>query len=202
MVRLGVSVLGLLLALAPAEAPVARPTTGVTRFEHARCKLSLTLPAGWTAVEVKPPFDATDCAFGLRPSNWLARRRREHCHTGEHAIYLSVYPGRLEQSNNLLVFEEGELQFTGRMGMLTPARITPHASGRVARGDVEVGCYGKDGEPYQGMAQVEVAVVEAHGRLFEFVATANTGSLSSKLFNQIVGGFRAGGPPRPRSPAP
>src|SRR5688572_25205001 len=87
------------------------------RFEDARCGVTLTLPAGWRAAKVEAPFDPTECAFGLRPAGWLARRKRLHCEVGEWAIYLSVHRGRLGTGSGLLVEQDGALVFEGRAGM-------------------------------------------------------------------------------------
>jgi hypothetical protein len=179
----------------PEGAPAA-----ANRFEDARCGVALTLPTGWRAAKVEAPFDATECAFGLRPADWLARRKRRHCDTPEWAIYLSVYRGRLDGRARMLVEQDGALMFAGRGGMNYPAEISQHPAGRVARGMSETGCYEPGGGPYVGSAQVDVAIVESGRRMFELVATSS--KLPSKQFDQIVRSFRAAGPPRPRSPAP
>ena len=190
------SAVALLVLLQVPEAAPAAPD----RFEDARCRVTLTLPTGWRAARVEAPFDATGCAFGLRPADWLARRKRLPCETPEWAIYLSVYPGPLDGRARMLAEQDGVLMFAGRGGMNHPAAISPHPAGRVARGMSETGCYQPGDGPYVGSAQVDVAIVESGRRMFEFVATSSR--LPSKQFDQIVRSFRAAGPPRRRSPAP
>jgi hypothetical protein len=184
------------------QAPAASSPVPVNRFADAACGVTLTLPTGWQAAKIEAPFDATKCAFGLRPAGWLADRKRSPCETGEWAIYLSVYRGRLGNGHGLLVEQDGTLMIEGRAGMKYGVQLSAHPAGKMARGQSEVGCYGPDEGGYQGSAQAEVAYVESRGRTFEFVSAANTSALAIKPFDQIVRSLRVAAPPRRRSPAP
>ena len=163
-----------------------------TRYENERCGLSLVLPPGWTAEEVKAPFSPTPCALGLRPANWKKLTRRAACHAEDHAIYLSVYPGTLEKLEERgLVKKDGAWLIDGRAGTQNEGEAFKHAAGRAVRGSSEVGCYGSGPEGhYEGMAETDVAYVEAGHQVFEFVADVNLSLRPRSPFNSIVRSLR------------
>lgn len=167
------AIVALAALLAEGDAPTGE---GDVLYENARCGLTLTLPPGWTASEIKAPISPTRCAFGLSPANWKLIRKRAHCSAGDHAIYVSLFPGTIERlAEDLgLVKENGEWLVDGRAGATSGTRSLKHPMGRALLGSSEVGCYGRGRVGhYKGMAETDVAFVESGRRVVEFVADVN-----------------------------